>query len=49
MEPIERIIVGAQVLRQPAMPANGAVEHSTKGDTIGLSCMDAEANMRRVY
>src|SRR2546429_1298024 len=24
MEPIERIIVGAQVLRQPAMPSNGA-------------------------
>jgi len=29
MEPIERIIVGAQVLRQPAMPSNGAVEHQT--------------------
>jgi hypothetical protein len=42
MEPIERIIVGAQVLRQPAMP--GAVEHPTEGDTIDLSRMDAEAN-----
>jgi hypothetical protein len=44
MEPIERIIVGAQVLRQPAMPSNGAVEHPTEGDTIDLSRMDAEAN-----
>ena len=44
MEPIERIIVGAQVLRQPAMPANGAVEHPTEGDTIDLPRMDAEAN-----
>jgi hypothetical protein len=44
MEPIERIIVGAQVLRQPAMPSNGAVEHPTECDTIDLSRMDAEAN-----
>jgi hypothetical protein len=44
MEPIERIIVGAQVLRQPAMASNGAVEHPTEGDTIDLSRMDAEAN-----
>src|SRR5271166_1786912 len=44
MEPIERIIVGAQVLRQTAMPSNGAVEHPTEGDTIDLSRMDAEAN-----
>src|SRR5271167_370412 len=44
MEPIERIIVGAQVLRQPAMPSNGAVEHPTEGDTIDLSRMDAEPN-----
>jgi hypothetical protein len=44
MEPIERIIVGAQVLRQPAMPSNSAVEHPTEGDTIDLSRMDAEAN-----
>ena len=44
MEPIQRIIVGAQVLRQPAMPSNGAVEHPTECDTIDLSRMDAEAN-----
>jgi hypothetical protein len=28
MEPMERIIVGAQVLRHPALPSNGAVELS---------------------
>src|SRR4029077_10728760 len=44
MEPIERIIVGAQVLRQPAMPSNGTVEHPTECDTIDLSRMDAEPN-----
>jgi len=44
MEPIKRIIVGAQVLRQPAMPSNRAVEHPTECDTIDLSRMDAEAN-----
>jgi hypothetical protein len=44
MEPIERIIVGAQVPRRPAMPSNGAVEHPTEGDTIDRSRMNAEAN-----
>ena len=44
MEPIERIIVGAQVLRQPAMPSNGTVEHPTECDTIDLPRMDAEPN-----
>ena len=39
-----RIVVGAEVLRHPALPANGAVEHSTKGDTIDRACVDAEAN-----
>jgi hypothetical protein len=34
MEPIERIIVGAQVLRQPAMPSNGTVEHPTECDGL---------------
>ncbi len=37
-------IVGAQVLRQPAMPPNGAVEHPTECDTIDRSRMDAEPN-----
>jgi hypothetical protein len=44
VEPIERIIVGAQILRQPELASNGAVEHPTKCDTIDLSSMDAEAN-----
>ena len=43
MEAIERIIVGVHVLRQPAMPSNGAIEHPTECDTIDLSRMDAEA------
>jgi len=29
VEPIERIVVGAEVLRHPALPSNGAVEHPT--------------------
>ena len=44
MELIKRIVVGAEVLRHPALPANGAVEHSTKGDTIDRTCVDAETN-----
>src|SRR6516162_4470804 len=42
VEPIERIIVGAQILRQPAMPSKGAVEHATECDTIDRARMDAE-------
>jgi len=44
VEPIEWIIVGAQVLRHPALPSNGTVEHPTEGDTIDGSRMDAETN-----
>src|SRR6478672_13829535 len=44
MEPIEWIVVGAQVLRRPALPSNGTVEHPTEGDTIDGSRMDAETN-----
>ena len=44
VEPIERIIVGAEVLRQPALASNGAVEHPTKCDTIDGAGMDVEAN-----
>jgi hypothetical protein len=44
VEPIERIIVGAQILRQPAMLSSGAVEHPTEGGAIDLSRMDAEPN-----
>jgi len=42
VEPIERIVVAAQVLRQPAMPSKGAVEHPTEWDAIDRARMDAE-------
>jgi len=44
VEPIERIVVRAQVVRQPAMPSNGAVEHATECDTIDRARLDAEPN-----
>ena len=44
VEPIERIVVRAQVLRQPAMASKGAVEHATECDTIDGPGMDAEPN-----
>ncbi len=44
VEPIKRIVIGAEVPRHPALPSNGTVEHSTKSGTIDLSRMDPEAN-----
>ena len=44
MEPVEWIVVGADVLRHPALPANGTVEHPAESDPIDFSRMDAEAN-----
>src|SRR5215469_12554306 len=44
VEPIKRIVIGAEEVRHPALPSNGAVEHPTKCDTIDHSRMDAEAN-----
>jgi hypothetical protein len=44
VELIKRIVVGAEIVRHPALPSNGAVEHSTKCDTIDRACVDAEAN-----
>ena len=44
VEPIERIIVRAEVLRHPALPTNGAVEHPTECGTIDRSRMHAESN-----
>ena len=38
------MVVGAQVLRHPALPSNGTVEHPTEGDTIDGSRMNAETN-----
>src|SRR5215468_11937452 len=44
VEPIKRIVIGAEVPRHPALPSNGTVEHPTKCGTIDRSRMDAEAN-----
>ena len=44
VEPIERIVVRAQILRQPAMASKGAVEHPTECDAIDRSRLDAEPN-----
>jgi hypothetical protein len=44
MELIKRIVVRAEVLRHPELPSKGAVEHSTKCDTIDRAGMDAEAD-----
>jgi len=44
VEPIKRIVIGAEEVRHSALPSNGAVEHPTKCDTIDHSRMDAEAN-----
>jgi len=35
-------MVGAEVLRHPALPSNGAVEHPAKSDPIDGPGMDAE-------
>src|SRR6516225_5638142 len=44
VETIKRIVIGAEEVRHPALPSNGAVEHPTKCDTIDRAGMDAEAN-----
>jgi hypothetical protein len=44
VEPIKRIVVGAELLWHPALLSNGAVEHPTECDTVDLSRMDAETN-----
>ena len=44
VEPIKRIVIGAEEVRHPALPSNGAVEHPTKCATIDRTGMDAEAN-----
>ena len=42
VEAIKGIVVGAEVLRHPALPWNGAVEHPTERDTIDRSRMDTK-------
>jgi hypothetical protein len=52
VELVKRIVVGAEVLWQPALASNRAVEHATECDPIERTGMDAETNdpsIRRVY
>ena len=44
VEPIKWIVVGADVVRHPALASNGAVEHPTECDAIDRAAMDAEPN-----
>ena len=44
VEPIKRIVVGAEVFRHRAVPSKGTVEHPAEGDTIDCSSLDAESN-----
>ena len=44
VEPIKRIVIGAEVLRHPGLSSNGTVEHPTKCDTIDAAGMDTEPN-----
>jgi hypothetical protein len=44
VELIERIMVGAEVLWQPALTSNGAADHATECDPIDRAGMDAETN-----
>ena len=44
VEPIKRIMVGAEVFGHRAVPSNGAVEHPAESDTIDRSDLDAEPN-----
>jgi hypothetical protein len=39
-----RIVVGAEVLWQPALTSNGAVEHATECEPIDRTGMGAETN-----
>ena len=41
-KPIKGIVVGAEVLGHPALPAKGVVEHPAKCDTVDGTGMNAE-------
>ncbi len=43
-KPIKGIMVAAEVLRHPALPSNGAVEHPAKSDPIDGSGLNTEPN-----
>ena len=42
LKPIQRIVVGAEVLRHRSVASNGLIEHPAERDTIDHSGMDAE-------
>ena len=44
LEPIKRIVVGAEILRHRSTASNGLIEHPAERDTIDHSGMDAEPN-----
>ena len=44
VEPIKRIVIGAEEVRHTVLPSNGTVEHPTKCGTIDRSRVDTEAN-----
>ena len=48
VEPIKRIVVGADVLRHPALPSNGAVEHQS-ATPLSVPAWTPNPMMRRVY
>ena len=44
LEPIKRIVVGAEILWHHPVPSNGLMEHPAERCTIDHSGMDAEAD-----
>ena len=44
LKSIQRIVVGAKVLRHGPVPSNGLIEHPAERDTVNHSGMDAEAD-----
>jgi len=44
LKPIQRIVVGTEVLWHRSVPSNGLIEHPAERDTIDHSGMDAESN-----
>src|SRR6267154_4800509 len=49
VELIERIMVGAEALWQPALTSNGAVEHATECDPIDRAAWTPKPMIRRMY
>ena len=47
LKPIKGIMIGAEVLRHPALPSNGAIEHPAECDTVDGSSYGQKT--RRIY